>query len=184
MSHAPIIRCGAFVSENKKQALFNSQRLKPQLFFLPKIHVFKKVSRREHGSRSSCLCLVHAPCNLSVCFSVIVVRASAAAAAPACRWRLPPTSYLGCKGNQYKNKRVLMEAIHKKKGETARVKALKEQVRGKRGRKSKAITRTAQFPSARQLLRGPCDEMMRDNIYIYNIYRLPYIVFAVRCGQR
>lgn len=38
------------------------------------------------------------------------------------------SSYLGCKGNQFKNKRVLMEAIHKKKGETARVKALKEQV--------------------------------------------------------
>lgn len=38
------------------------------------------------------------------------------------------SSYLGCKGNQFKNKRVLMEAIHKKKGETARIKALKEQV--------------------------------------------------------
>ena len=42
-------------------------------------------------------------------------------------------SYLGCKGNQFKNKRVLMEAIHKKKGETARVKALKEQVGAKHG---------------------------------------------------
>ena len=37
--------------------------------------------------------------------------------------------YMLCKGNQYKNKRVLMEAIHKMKAETIRERALVEQVR-------------------------------------------------------
>ena len=32
--------------------------------------------------------------------------------------------YIAAKGNQYKNKRVLMEAIHKLKGEKAREKAI------------------------------------------------------------
>ena len=37
------------------------------------------------------------------------------------------TLYMGAKGNQFKNKTVLMEAIHRMKAEKAREKALKEQ---------------------------------------------------------
>ncbi len=46
--------------------------------------------------------------------------------------------YAACKGNLYKNKRVLMEAIHKKKGEVAREKNLIAQAES---RKAKAAAK-------------------------------------------
>jgi large subunit ribosomal protein L19e len=42
--------------------------------------------------------------------------------------------YLACKGNQYKNKRVLVEAIHRDKNEVIREKALAEQQEARRQR--------------------------------------------------
>jgi large subunit ribosomal protein L19e len=46
--------------------------------------------------------------------------------------------YMLAKGNQFKNKRVLLEVIHDKKGEMAKEKALAEQAEA---RKSRAKTR-------------------------------------------
>ncbi len=68
--------------------------------------------------------------------------------------------YAACKGNLYKNKRVLMEAIHKKKGEVAREKNLiaqaesrKAKAAAKRERKS-AKKEGGEFSAAGQGIRA------------------------------
>lgn len=63
--------------------------------------------------------------------------------------------YMRCKGNQFKNKRVLMEAIHKMKAEKQREKALMEQADARKN-KAKAKTERKMKRKTEQ------DEMARE----------------------
>lgn len=51
--------------------------------------------------------------------------------------------YLACKGNKYKTKKQLMEAVHKMKSEKAAEKALKDLAEQKKARAKKARERKA-----------------------------------------
>merc|ERR1719198_1899874 len=68
--------------------------------------------------------------------------------------------YVKSKGNQYKNKRVLVEAIHKTKAEKQKAKALEEQ---QMARKEKAKIQKAKKAQKKEELRRPRIEWLRPH---------------------
>ena len=66
--------------------------------------------------------------------------------------------YIAAKGNQYKNKTVLMETIHKMKGEKAREKALKEQAEARKLKAKEKADRKAKRKTEQEELSRELDE--------------------------